>query len=601
MRPLGRLLQYVRPYAWSLGAILVASAVGIALEVLRPWPLKVLVDHVIDAHPLPPLLAAALSPWPGATERGVLLLVVAVATILIFLAATLASTVATVLAVRVGQRMVYDLAADLFLHVQRLSLLFHHRQPVGDTLNRVTRDPYCLQGLVIGVLLPLLQAGGSLLAMFVVMWRLDAGLTLVSLAVVPFLAVAIAVFGGPMRERTRRRLDLESRLMSSVAQTLTAIPAVQAFTREEIEQTRFRNEAADTVRAYERATHAEMTFKLVVGLATALGTALLLWLGGHYALEGRVTAGTVLVFLAYLAALYGPLNTLTYTVSTLQQSAANAERVLELLGTLPDVREAPGAREMALQGGVRFESVGFGYDRSRPVLRDVSLEARPGELVAIVGPTGAGKTTLVNLLVRFYDPWTGRVSVDGHDLRELRLRTLRRQVAIVLQEPFILPLTIRENIAYGRPDASATAIAAAAVAANAAEFIERLPGGYDAVVGEGGATLSGGERQRLAIARAFLKDAPILILDEPTASLDARTETLLLDALARLARGRTTFVIAHRLSTIRAADRIVVLDGGRLVEQGRHGELLARGGLYATLHEHQFGGAGASLPWHASS
>jgi ATP-binding cassette, subfamily B, bacterial len=588
MRPLARLLQYVRPHMRSLLVILAATAVTIALEVLRPWPLKILVDHVLGPHPLPPLLAG----WADGLDRGLVLVAIALATVLIFLAGTLASMVATVLSVRVGQRMVYDLAADLFLHVQRLSLAFHRRRPVGDTLTRVTQDPYCLQGLVIGALLPLIQAGATLAAMFLVMWRLDATLTLVSLGVVPFLGLAIAAFGGPMRERTRLRLDLESRMISSVARTLGAIPAVQAFTREELEQARFRHEAADTVRAYEQATRAEMMFKLVVGLATAVGTALLLWLGGRYALDERISVGTVLVFLSYLTALYGPLNAITYTAATLQLAAANAERVMEVLGTPPDVREQPGAREVRLQGRVRYERVSFAYEPGRPVLHDITLEARPGETVAIVGPTGSGKTTLVNLLVRFFDPAGGHVSVDGHDLRSLRLRSLRRQVAIVLQDPFILPLTVRDNIAYGHPGAPDAAVTAAAVAANAAEFIERLPAGYDTVIGEGGATLSGGERQRLAIARAFLKDAPILVLDEPTASVDTRTESLLLEALARLAHGRTTFVIAHRLSTVRGADHIVVLDGGRIVEAGRHADLLARRGLYATLHEHQFAGAG---------
>jgi ATP-binding cassette, subfamily B, bacterial len=518
-----------------------------------------------------------------------LLVLVAVATVLIFLAGTLAQMVSTVVSVRFGQRMVYDLAADLFLHLQRLSLLFHRHRPVGDTIARVTAAPYGVQMLVTGALLPLLQAAVSLVTMFVVMWQLDARLTLVSMGVVPFLALAIVAFSRPMRERMRLRLDLEARLMSSVTQALTAIPAVQAFTREELEHARFRRQAQDTVAAYERSTVADMWFKLAVGLVTAVGTAALMWLGGRAVLEGTVTVGTILVFLAYLAALYGPLTAITYTASTLQYAAANAERVLEILDTPPDVGERADAREVRLTGHVVYADVTVGYQPGRPVLRSVSLEVRPGERLAIVGPTGAGKTTVVNLLVRFFDPWSGRVSIDGHDVRDLRLRDLRQQVAIVLQDPFILPLTVGENIAYGRPDATREQIVAAAVAANAAPFIERLPGGYDAMVGEGGATLSGGERQRLAIARAFLKDAPILVLDEPTSSLDARTESLVLDALDRLARGRTTLVIAHRLSTVRAADRIAVLDHGRVVEQGRHAELLALGGLYATLYTHQFG------------
>jgi len=589
MRRLGRLLRYVRPHWRDVLVVLAAMAATVALEVLRPWPLKILVDQVLGGHPAPEAVGGLARALSGDATTWGLLAVVAVATVLIFLAGTLTQMTSTVVSVRFGQRMVYDLAADLFLHLQRLSLLFHHRRPVGDTVARVTAAPYGVQMLVTGALLPLLQSAVTLIAMFVVMWRLDATLTLVSMAVVPFLAASIVVFGKPMRERMRTRLELEGRLMSSVTQALTAIPAVQAFTREEIEHARFRRQAQDTVTAYERSTAADMWFKLAVGLVTAVGTAALMWLGGRAALDGTVTAGTVLVFLSYLAALYGPLTAMSYTASTLQHAAANAERVLEILDTPPDVRERPDARDVPLRGHVVYDRVSAGYDPGRAVLHDVSFEARPGERVALVGPTGAGKTTAVNLLVRFFDPWSGAVRIDGHDVRDLRLRDLRRQVAIVLQDPFLLPLTVGENIAYGRPDASRDEIVAAAEAANAAAFIERLPAGYDMPLGEGGATLSGGERQRLAIARAFLKNAPILILDEPTSSLDARTESLVLEALDRLARGRTTLVIAHRLSTVRAADRIVVLDRGRVVEQGRHAELLEQGGLYASLQAHQLG------------
>jgi ATP-binding cassette subfamily B protein/subfamily B ATP-binding cassette protein MsbA len=506
--------------------------------------------------------------------------------VLIFLLRALLGMVCTAVSTAFGQRMVYDLAEDRFRHVQRLSLLFHSRRALGDLVGRVTGDTYCLQVLLGTTLLPLLQALLSLVAMFLILWELDPTLTLLSLGVVPALGLLIVLFGGPMKQRSRVRRDLEGRMMALVEQTLGAIPAVQAFTREEVESQRFRRVAAETVTAYRRSVAVDLWFKLLVGLATAAGTAGIMWLGAQHALAGRTTPGTILVFLAYLACLYEPLNAIVYTAALVQYAAANADRVLEVLDTPADVRDAPDAQAVPLKGHVRFEAVTFGYG-SEPVLRGVSLEARPGEVVAIVDPTGAGKTTLVNLLLRSFDPWSGRVTVDGHDLRGLRVRSLREQVAIVLQEPFLLPLTVAENLAFGRPDAPCEEIVAAAQAASADDFIRRLPGGYDTVIGEHGATLSGGEKQRLAIARALVKDAPILILDEPTAALDARTEALLLGALERLMAGRTTFVIAHRLSTIRNADRIVVLDRGEIVEEGRHEDLLERGGLYAGLYRRQ--------------
>ena len=564
--------------------------VGIGLDVLRPWPTKLLVDQVLGQQPVPSQLRRLLTALPGSQGVEGLLLWVCVSTVLIFLAGTLMAMANTCASVRLGQRMVYDLGADLFLHVQRLSLIFHSRRPVGDTIARVTGDPYCVQAMVTGAFLPLLGSVILLITMFAIMWRLEPTITLLSLGVAPFLMLAIRIFGEPMKDRNRERRDLEGRMMSLVQQALSAIPAVQAFTREELECARFRHHADQTVAAYRRATSADMWFKLFVGLVTSVGTAAIMWLGARYALEGKMTVGTILVFLSYLGSLYGPLNAITYTASTLQHAAANADRVVEILDTLPDIEDSPEPREISLQGHVRYEGVAFGYHPDRPVLKGISLEAKPGEVLAIVGPSGAGKTTLVSLLIRFFDPWSGRVMVDDQDIRELRVRSLRQQVAIVLQEPFIFPLTIAENIAYGRPGATVGEIVAAAVAANADGFIRRLPEGYDTVVGERGATLSGGEKQRLSIARAFLKDAPILILDEPTSALDAGTEFLLLDALERLMKGRTTIIIAHRLSTIRNADRVLVMDRGQVVGQGTHSELMARGGLYANLYHQQMRG-----------
>jgi ATP-binding cassette subfamily B protein/subfamily B ATP-binding cassette protein MsbA len=375
---------------------------------------------------------------------------------------------------------------------------------------------------------------------------------------------------------------------SHVQQTLAGIPVVQAFSREESHDSRFREVADVAIRAQQRTVLATNLSTLASGLVAAVGAGLVLLIGSHRVLDGRLTVGELLVFVAYLTALQAQFKTYAAIYTRLQSLRASVDRVMEVLDAVSEVPELPGAPVLVVgRGHVRVEGVSFGYESGRAVLGGVSLEALPGETVAIVGPTGAGTSTLVGLVLRFFDPWEGTVSIDGQDLRDVQLGSVRSQVALVLQESFLFPISIADNIAYGRPEASRVEVVEAARAANAHRFISRLPDGYDTVVGERGATLSGGERQRVAIARALLKDAPVLILDEPTSALDAETEGLLLEALERLMVGRTTLIIAHRLSTIRNADRIVVLQDGRVAETGTHRQLLNTPGLYARLHAAQ--------------
>jgi ATP-binding cassette subfamily B protein/subfamily B ATP-binding cassette protein MsbA len=461
---------------------------------------------------------------------------------------------------------------------------------VGDNIRRVTSDCSCISVILKDALIPTLSAIFTLSMMFVVMWQMDRKMTVLALAVVPYLALVLRLYATRMADRGYAQQEIEGKIYDVVEQTFSAIPAVQAFGREELNEKRFAQTTGKTLDAILANTSVQLQFTILVGLATAVGTAAIMWLGARHQLEaGQAQLGHILVFLNYLSSLYAPLDTLMYSSSTVQEAAGNARRVREVLLTEREIEDKPGALAMGkARGHLVLENVSFGYTLDRPVLKDLSLEARTGETIALVGSTGAGKSTLVSLIPRFFDPQSGRVLIDGLDVRGVQLRTLRQNVALVLQEPFLFPLSIAENIAYGNPQATQAEIESAAKEANIHSFIQRLPAGYQTLVGERGATLSGGERQRLSIARALLKNAPILIMDEPTSSLDSETESLIMEALQRLVHQRTTFIIAHRLSTIRRADRIVVLQDGRIVESGSHEELLPLGGVYAGFFRQQF-------------
>jgi ATP-binding cassette subfamily B protein len=556
-----RLARELRPYWLRIAGLLLVSMLATPLALLTPVPLKLVIDSVLGGRPVPALLAPVL---PSEAGGGLL---VAAALMLVAVAALtqLQDLTASVLRVLTGERVVLDLRTRLFRHLQRLSVSYHDLRGTTDSTYRIQYDAMALQGIATDTVPSFVTATVTLAAMLLVTMLIDLPLGLVALGVVPILLVVSWRYRRRLRRQARRVKRLESGAMSLVQEALAGVRVVQAFGREAHEEQRFTRQFHESMWARVRYAVASSGYAVAVGLTVATGTAAVLYLGVRHVQSGRITLGDLVLIMAYLAQLYAPLKTMSKKAGSLQGYLASAERVFALLDEEPDVRERAHPRPLRrARGEVVLDRVSFGYHPRRPVLELVSLVVPPGTRVGVVGATGAGKTTCVSLLNRFHDPTSGRILLDGIDLRDYRLADLRNQFAIVLQEPLLFSTSIGENIAYARPEASLDDIVVAATAAGAHEFITALPDGYDTPVGERGARLSGGERQRISLARAFLKDAPVLILDEPTSAVDLRTEAQILAAMDRLMAGRTTFLIAHRLSTLQRCDERVELAGGRL-------------------------------------
>jgi ATP-binding cassette subfamily B protein len=583
---------FLVPYRRQLAGGAFFTLASSALVLAQPWPLKVIVDNVLREQPLD-------LPLFGELSQTALLNVAVVALIAIVLLNSLFTYLGSYLMDSSGIRMVADLREALFSRLQRHSLRFHAGQRTGDLISRVMSDITRIQDMLIQSFSVLVPNVTLLVGMMIVMFWVDWAFTLLALAVGPPLFLVVLRFKGRIKGASRRARTLEGRLAAHTGETLGAVRVVQAFTREDFEDERFSRQSSSTLEANLEARRLQARFTPLIDVLAGVGTAVVLFVGAHRVLSGAMSLGLLLVFLSYVSSLYKPMRQLSKLTYVTARAVASAERVAEILDAEPDVRDRPSAKPAPrLRGRVQLEEVDFAYVDGQPVLHDVSLDVAPGQVVALVGPTGAGKSTIVSLLPRFFDPQRGRVLLDGHDVRSLKLATMRAQIAIVPQEPLLFEGTILENIAYGRPNAGAQEVLDAARAALVDDFASRLPDGYDTSLGERGASLSGGERQRISIARALVRDAPILILDEPTSALDPVAERLLMDALGNLIVGRTTFVIAHRMSTVARADQVIVVERGRIVERGTHAELMrVDGGLYRSYLELQLGrDAAATAP-----
>ncbi|HTS61464.1 MAG TPA: ABC transporter ATP-binding protein [Candidatus Acidoferrales bacterium] len=585
-----RLKRLLRPHASSLViGLLAVIGEGIA-GLLEPWPLKIVFDNVLRSRSSQGhgWLNRFLEAHTGADPIAILKFA-ALAALVIAVFGAVCSYTEKYLTTSVGQWVMHDLRRTLYFHVQRLSLAYHDHKQTGDLISRVTSDIDAIQSFIASGLLGAFTDTLTLAGMIGVMFYLNWRFTLIALSVAPPLFAVVYSYTRRIKRASREVRKKEGEIVSVIQEVLTSIRVVKAFGREDYEQRRLEEESLESVEIALRARSLKSKLAPIVEIIVAIGTAMVLWFGARMVLRGGLEAGSLIVFIFYLGKMYKPMQDLSKMTDSYSKAAVGYERIQEVLNAHREVADMPGARPAPrFKGGIEFEHVTFGYEPDVPVLRDVSFRIEPGQVAALCGPTGAGKTTVISLIPRFYDPGAGVIRIDGTDVRRYTQKSLRQQISFVLQETLLFHGTVWSNIAYGKPGATRAEILRAAEIANAREFIEKMPQGYDTVVGERGVTLSGGQRQRIAIARAVIRDSPILILDEPSSGLDAGSEKLVFEALDRLMEGKTSLVIAHRLSTIRRSEVIFVIDKGAIVERGKHAELLKSGGLYAQLYELQF-------------
>jgi ABC-type multidrug transport system fused ATPase/permease subunit len=590
--------ELLRPYRGTLVVILIAMAVETLMSLAGPWPLKIILDNVVGSHHLPKWVDDFVGSVSTGLGPGKMRIAAAAALITIFIAVigSLASYIDNYYTESVGQWVAHDLRMRTFHHLQRLSLAYYDSHQTGTLLSTITDDIQTIQGFAssatLGILVDLLTIIGMLGLMFWLNWDF----ALMAVGVTPFLLLFVSRFKRAVKKATHEVRHRQADIVAAVQQGLESVRVVKAFGRQDLEQEELSEVSHATVDAALKARRVKSMLSPVVTVTVALCTAFVLWRGASLILIGTMTVGALTVFLSYLNKFFKPVQDLAKMTNVIAQAAVGVERIQAILETDTIIPERPDAREPGTtRGEIVFDHVAFGYNKDEPVLRDVNFTIKQGELVGIVGTTGGGKSTVVSLIPRFYDPTSGSVRIDGVDIREYKLHPLRNQIGFVLQDTVLFRGTIRDNIAYGRPGATQKEIEEAAKLANADEFISRMPHGYDTPVGERGLTLSGGQRQRIGIARAIIRDTPILILDEPTAALDTESERLVIEALERLMKGRTVITIAHRLSTIRDANKIIVLKAGVVAEQGTHQELIALGGVYAELHRIQVDGVSETV------
>ena len=577
----------MRPHWKALTLALLAVVGETATDLLEPWPLKIVLDNLLQSKRLPDWMSGVVG-WMGPDKLAVLnFAVLAVAVIAVV--GALSSYLEKYLTTSVGQWVMHDLRRTLYHHIHRLSLAEHDQKRTGDLIGRVTSDIEAIQSFITTALMGILTNVLTLLGIVGVMLYLNWRFTLISLAIAPVLFLAVYFFTRRIKKASRDVRKKQSELVSLVEEVLSSIRVVKAFAREDYEERRFERQSLENVETALVARSIKMKLSPVVEIIVATGTCLMLGYGARLVLAGQLTPGALVVFVLYLGKMYKPMRELAKMTDTVSNAAVGFERIREVLETESGVRDLPHARRAArFKGKIEFDKVSFGYNQDQLILKDVSFQIEPGQVAAFVGPTGGGKSTIISLVARFYDPVSGEVKIDGTNIRNYTMKSLRQQISFVLQETLLFHAPIWENIAYGRPEANREEIIQAAKLANAHEFIEQMPEGYDTMVGERGVTLSGGQRQRIAIARAVIRNTPILVLDEPTSGLDAASEQVVFEALGHLMEGRTSIVIAHHLATVRRANVIFVVKDNTLVERGTHDELLAAGGLYSELYEIQF-------------